>query len=407
MLHRFIIFCGVLFTLTGVARGQETEAEPCAGLTVSEIVFDGCEKTRCDARKVQLRLIEITDMMALPWTFDHQEKARERLLKTGHFLELDVRCERINPVDARVVVSVVPNRLVSDVTVSGVKTIFTTDLEKRLFLRTGAVFNPDQKASQERLDRQLANLTSYMRQEGFDTAGVEVEVKTVGKDLVTLQFNVTEGKVSRIEKVVVELDGPWDKEVPSKYNCPIVKKRDIVRITGLQRGDLYTGRTARAAKRLVREFLQQYGFQAPRVKIYFDSETEDVRINVKLNHCFAIHILQREEEKAHGEGYEPLNESELFRALPFRESGIFDHREALLGIEELLVYYKTRGFLFAGIQMQFVDFRSMYDAWPYPLLGGVTYRITRGQPSEIREINFEGLRAIEAEELLNLMETQR
>ncbi len=383
------------------------KAQECEGLVVATVEFAGCALSRCADERTRERLVAVTDLLGRKGNERSIERGGERLLKTGFFAELTANCAAVSAADAKVTFTVVPNRFVRKVKVKGVKILFSSDLEKRIFLHTGAIFNPDRKESKERLDRQVANLTSYMRQQGLDTASVEVETRLVEPDLVDLYFRVDEGKVTRVERVSVTLKGPWDEPSPSQYSCQKVTKRQLLRSAQIERGSLYTGRTARQVKARVREFLQQYGFQAPRVKVTFDSTTEVITINVRVNKCYAIHIFEREEAAPYRDTWEKVREEEVYAALPFRESGVFDRREAHLGIEELLVYHKTRGYLFADVEMQYVDYRDMYEAWPYPLVGGVTYRVTRGQPSEIREISFPGLSKQESESLLVLMETRR
>lgn len=399
---RLLTMVGVLLLVPVLPVG----AQECDDLVVSVVRFAGCGDTRCAEEKVLGRLVAVTDLLGRNGSENALDKAGKRLLKTGFFAEVESTC-RATSNGAIVTFSVVPNRFVRKVNLTGVKILFSADLEQRIFLHPGAIFNPDKKESRERLERQVANITSYMRQQGLDTASVAVETKLVEPDLVDLHFRVDEGRVTRVERVTVELAGPWDDPSPAQYSCPVVTSRQILLAAGVERGELYTGKTSRKVKARVREFLQQYGFQVPRVKVTFDSTTEAITINVRVNKCYAIHIFEREEAVPYGDTWEKVKEEEVYAALPFRESGVFDRREAHLGIEELLIYHKTRGYLFADVEMQYVDYREMYEAWPYPLVGGVTYRVTRGQPSEIRVLSFPGLSEEESELLLSLMETRR
>lgn len=384
------------------ATGQECEER-----VIAAIEFDGCGLSRCSPKGTQERLAAVTGLLGKRGAAALLSKARGRLNRTGFFAEVAVQCRPVSDQDAKVIFTVVPNRFVREVNVTGAKILFKADLEKRIFLHPGAIFNPDRKESRERLERQVANLESYMRQQGLDMASVEARTTLVEPDLVTLHFVINEGKVARVQKVSVTLEGPWSDDVPEQYACQQVTRRQIQLAAGVTRGSLFTGRTSRQVKAGVREFLQQYGFQTPRVKVVFDTATEVLDIAVKLNKCYAIHIYEREEAVPYQDTHERIHDEELFAALPFRESGVFDRREAQLGIEELLVYYKTRGYLFADVTMQYVDYREMYDAWPYPLVGGVSYRITRGQPSQIRELVFPGLSDRESDELFALMQTRR
>jgi len=384
------------------------EAQGCRGMTVTKVEVDGCGDSRCGHPRVHERLVSLTDLMGAMWTMPKAIRAEARLSQTGYFLGLTSTCMPVDGVNATVSFHVVPNRFIRKTEVMGTRTVFSGELVRRLFLRRGAKFNPEQRASKERLGRQVANLTSYLQQEGFDTASVSARVKKVGNDQVDLTFIVDEGKVSRITRVKVKVEGPWDDdEVPPRYSCPKLRKRDLLKVIKPDRGDLYTGRTARTVKRDLRNFLQQYGFQSPRIRTSHNAETGVLLVRVKVKTCFSIRVFEREEKRPHDQGFELLTEPELYEALPFKESGVFDDREAQMGVHELMVYYKTRGYLFTDVQMQFVDYRRQIRDWPYPLVGGVVYRVTRGQPTEIREIRILGNREFVDEELLTIMRTKR
>ncbi len=185
--------------------GRWSRAEECGELIIAAVEFAGCGSSRCSSPKKQARYVDATQLLGRKGTGPAIEQARKRLLETGVFLEVSAHCQRVTALDAKVTFEVVPNRFVRKVKVSGTKILFASDLEKRVFINPGAIFNPDLKESRERLERQQANLASYMRQEGLDTATVEVEVKLVEPDMVDIFFHVDEGKVSRVDKVVVEL----------------------------------------------------------------------------------------------------------------------------------------------------------------------------------------------------------
>jgi len=393
--------------LLAIFLPASVHGEECEGMVISAVRFAGCEQGACAKKGILADLARLTDLVGTTFNSDSVFRSEERLRLTGYFKEVLSSCQATPALEAEVLFTVVPNRYIRKVELSGTKVLFLSDLEKRLFLHKGTVFNPGTKDSMDRLDRQVTNLTSYMRQEGFDSAVVEPKVVEVEPDLVEIYMRVDEGKTSRVEKILVELDLPGGKDVPEQYSCPQVSKRDIVQISGIQRGALYTGRTSRSVKREVRDFLQQYGFQSPRITVSFDSEKEELLIVIKIRTCFSILVHEREEQQAHQRGFERTDAREIYKILPFRESGVFDQREAQLGIDELKVYYKTRGYLFAEIEMQFVDYREMFEGWPYPLLGGVAYRVTRGQPSEIRELRLTGTSAFKEEDLLALMQTRR
>jgi len=368
----------------------------------------GCGEARCGKKKVIERLVSLSDLESVAYDEDKVDLAADRFLKTGYFLEVESECRPGAGVEATVTFSVVPSRYIDKVKIKGTNVLYSSELEKRLYLGKGRVFNPSRKDSKEQLERQISTLETYVRKQGLDSARITAETVLKEPDLVDIIVRVDEGRVTRVDSVTFVIEGPWDEgDVPEQYQCPRLKERDLARVIDVGRGDLYTNRTARSVKKAVRSFVQQYGFQSPRVKVEFDAESEVLAVSVKVARCYSIVLREREDAEPYGRGFEKIDNVELFAALPFRESGILDQREAQRGIEELLVYYRLRGYLFANIEMQFTDYRTMYPGWPYPLIGGVVYRITRGQPAEIREIKFEGNKAFTDEELLDLIGTRR
>lgn len=374
---------------------------------VASVKFVGCNKGRCSDGKVQQRLASLTDMVGLPFDQARLALAGTRLQKTGYFRSVTPRCRSVSPSTAVVSFKVVPNRYVRKVRIEGLRTMYRSEVEKRLFLRMGALFNPDDKDSQDRLQRQAATIETWMKQQGLETGKVVTGTQLVEPDLVDITLRLEEGAVARIERIKVQVEQPEAVKDHPEFSCPRLSERDLSSVTGVERGDLFTGSTPRTVKKEIRYLLQEYGFQSPKVKVEFDQETRIMLVKVKVTTCFAIHLFEREDEEPYGHGYEKVQEPDLYKVLPFRESGAFDLREAQRGVDELLLHYRLRGYLFARVEMQHVNYRELFPPWPHPLVGGVNYRITRGQPSEIREIRFEGVKSVKASELADLMKTRR
>lgn len=395
----------LLFALLAFCR--TAKAGECDGLTVYRVEVLGCGDGRCGKDKVTQRLVSLTDLEKRLYSDKALETARLRLTLTGYFREVTAQCYPVTTEGTKVVFQVVPNRYVRSVEIEGNKIVYKSELQKRIFYRMGSVLNPGNKATDERLERQVSTLTTYMKQQGLEGARLTYRTELVEPDLVDIIFIVDEGRVARIEEIIFNIAGTQDKTAPEEYRCPEISKRDIEGVLELSRGDLYTNRTARKVRKAIRTFLQAYGYQAPRVKVEYNAASRELTVNIRTNKCYSIIFYEREDTEPYGQGYERITDEELLETLPFRESGIFDLKEAQRGIEELRIHYRLRGYLFAEVEMQYVDHRNMYPGWPYPLLGGVIYRITRGQPSEIREIRFEGNKAFDSDTLLAQMETRR
>lgn len=382
-------------------------AEECDGVVVAEVVYQGCMKGKCSSASLQKRLTSITDLLGAPFTPEHLQRAAKRLLDAGFFRAVEGRCT-VNPEgQAQVTFKVIPNRYIRTVDIEGVKVLYRSELKKRLFLRTGTPFNPDQNESKERLERQISGLLTYIRQQGFDAASIRAKTTLVEPDLVDLVLYVDEGRVARVGSIKVKLEQQMPPAELPEFACPPVSKRALEGLVKVSQGDVYTSQMRRKVKKNLQFFLQRYGFMSPRVMVNFDESTLTLDVAVKVDKCFSILIYEREAQQAFGTGYLPQTDPAIYRVLPFRESGVFDEEEAERGLDELLAYYRVRGFLFAQVEMQFVDYRTRPGGWSHPLMGGVIYRTTLGPHSEIRELRFEGNRSKTQEELEALSQTRR
>jgi outer membrane protein assembly factor BamA len=404
-LSRLVGTCMLILAALAGAEAFAAEEESCVGLTIAQVAFPGCEEGTCAAAGIRHRLVLLTGLVDALWRDDSLAQARRRLERSGYFARVEPpQCARLGNRKVEASFAVKPNRYIRKTRIVGAKVIFESDLAKRIFLNAGAAFNPDEKESKERLERQVASLVSHVRQEGFDTATIRADTELVPPDLVDIIIRVEEGKISRVGRISVLVEEPPESE--AAYRCHPLRKREIVRAAAIKRGDLFTATTARTVKRSLRTFLQKFGFLAPKIAVEFDPKTELVTLRIKVAACFSILVQERDEMLPFQEGYEPVTAPEVFEALPFRESGVFDRIEAQLGTESLLGYYRDRGHLFADVEMQFVDYRGKSGKWPHPLQGGIIYRVTKEPRSEIREIRLVGAKAFKTARLHELIETK-
>ncbi len=382
-------------------------ADVCDGKVVRGVLFVGCKKGACSSGSVQKKLISLSDLLESTFSPEALTRAEDRLKKSGYFLEVDSDCGLDEAGEAVVTFAVVPNRFIRRVEITGVNVLYRSELKKRLFLRKGTPFNPDKAESLERLSRQVSGLLTYIRQQGFDAATVKPAMRLVEPDLVDIVLRVDEGKVVRVDSIQLFLEQTKPAEDAQEYGCPAVSKRVLEGLISVSRGDVYTAQIKRKIKKEIQFFTQKYGFIVPKVDVGFDDNTGKLDVKVRLDKCFSVLVQERDSYGQFGTGYAPSKESEIFGVMPFKESGVFDEAEADRGLDEVLAYYRVRGYLFAQIEMQYVDYREQEDGWPHPLLGGIIYRVTKGPHSEIREIRFEGARQKTPEELEALIETRR
>ncbi len=383
-------------------------SSPCDGLPVASVRFEGVDRESGFFRNVPLQLISLTDLEqpGAIYTSELRGLAEERLAKSGFFLETFFHCE-VRDSAAHVTITAIPNSWVEKVEVTGTEYFYASELEKRLFIRPGQVLNPAVDEDQERLERQVEVLLSYMRKQGFDKAVVTPILAPRPPKHIRIMFKVDEGDVARISRVQVRLSQPDRAEGEPEYSCPRLTPRLLRRVAKIRGGSPYTRALARETRKRLQEWLQMYGFVGPRVKISYDSERESLIAEVRLEECFSVVFLERlEEDPDEGAAsFRKVDREELYEVLPFRESGAFDRTEAELGIDEVRVDYQTRGYLFARVDMQFADYRQSHGEWPHPMVGAVRYMVTLGEPAEIRKISMEGTSQLCAKELFGVMGT--
>ena len=381
---------------------------PCYGLPMGSVRFEGVDKASGFFNNVDERIMALTDLQdpGVVFTAAVRARAQERLAKSGFFLETFFLCEARDGA-AHVTISGIPNSWVEKVEVTGTEYFYASELEKRLFIRPGQVLNPAVDEDRERLARQVEVLLAYMRKQGFDKATVEPILTPRPPTMLRIRFKVEEGAVARIGRVRVHLTQSEPVVGEPEHSCPRLSSRLLRRVAGVRTGTPYTRAVARKARKDLQEWLQMYGFVAPKVKVVYDPEREVLDVEVATEECFSVVFLERlSADPDEGSGsFRKVDERELYQVLPFRESGSFDRTEAEIGIDEVRVHYQTRGYLFARVDMQFADYRSDREDWPYPMVGAVRYMVTLGEPAEIRNISIEGVEQLRVKDLLGVMET--
>ncbi|MFH1531349.1 MAG: POTRA domain-containing protein [Pseudomonadota bacterium] len=394
--------------LVPAPRAAADPCTPCYGLPMGSARFEGVDQEAGFFDNVQVRLLSLTDLGRPGAVFspEARRRAKERLTKSGFFLETFFACE-VRDGAAHVVITAIPNSWVEKVEITGTEYFYASELEKRLFIRPGQVLNPAVEEDRARLERQVEVLLSYMRKQGFDKASVAPVLTPRPPKHLRILFKVEEGDVSRISRVRVEFAQPEVVAGEPEHSCPRLTRRVLQRVASIRSGTPYTRALARKTRKELQEWLQMYGFIAPRVSVNYDPERETLTADVKVEQCFSVVFLERlfDEPNEGSPSFRKVNDQDLYRALPFRESGAFDRTEAELGIDEVRAHYQTRGNLFARVDMQFADYRSGREDWPHPMVGAVRYMITLGEPAEIRKITIEGATQIREKELLGVMET--
>ncbi len=393
--------------LTLILGGEAFGAQPCGGKPLVSVQLKGCKRAQCGEKTNAARLKALLGLeLGQPVSEEALTLGAQRLRDSGFFASVTLTAA-VARGRCQVTATVVPNRFVEEISVEGQRYFFRKDLEKRLFIRPGSVFNPSEKEYQEKLLRQQEVLVSYMAKRGFNQAAIKPLVVPLGRDKVSLVLRVNEGPSQRISRFQVHLS---QRQGAKGFACPVVSPRQLVAVADPGSGTPWSKSVERDLKKNLKLYLQQYGFISPTVKVVFNPEERFLEVFVQVNRCYSIVVQDRAGEDLLGESAEnwrTIQDEAVYEALPFRDSGVFDRSEAELGIEEILGWYQQRGFLFARVDMDFLDHRELNSHWTEPLLGIVRYRVTTGDPAEIRSLSFQGNRQMPTATIQEQMQTRQ
>ena len=343
------------------------------------------------------------------------ELAQERLQTTGAFSNVDFRCEEMGG-GVDLIWSVRVRPLIRHLVVQGNDILYTEELKKRIFLRPGVRIGLEGDEGEEAIRRQESTLVNYYERAGFMNPSVQVSFTQVGIDEVDCFVKVNEGEQRRIELVEFKLertlrgDTVPDAELDPQWQCPQLRRRELLRVSGLDSLDVHTERAERASRQKLTEYLQSHGLIEPNVAGEFDAQSGILQITVQYEQCHKIQFLVRSDFESGAEGYR-FQEPEGWRdILSFGTSGTFDFDESEYGRRLLESHLEKNGLLFSEIRLDYreVDGREGPPGQRgTPVTGVSTFLVTEGYVTEIRKIDFEGMNHFDADVIRGQLETQK
>ncbi len=414
---------GFLAMATTLASGAALAQEPplsCEG-TVRQARLVGCDTARCREPGFPEMLIALAGLregeVLEP---DRVEAARTRLLETGLFREVSVRCTE-GEGGLEVELSVTPVTRLRRVRVLGHRHFDELAILDRLPVEPGDALDPEGRRTEDVLERVREAVKRTYAEEGFHATDVDLVLTPVEEGTVDLEVRVREGERLKIASIEVSLRpaqpvGKWDG--PPEWACPAVRPRDLRAWARVSPGDAYTDRTIPTAKQNLQRALRTIGFSGIHVQADLDRDARRLSLQVTYSSCYLLRFFVRDRDAPGRLGFRPLDDAGLLDALPFADSGVFDLTEAALGREAVRQYFEDRGYLFADVVLDYRSFRSGAredissgasdrPRWVGPGVAGViSYFITTNRRREIRAIRFIGRRGIEEARLREVMATK-
>lgn len=368
---------------------REAADAPFVGKPIAQIELD-CDLELCRNPVAIDRFKELSGLfVGQSYSFEAQQRAQERLAKTGFFQKLEFNKELMND---RVMITIEARGavLIRKVSFEGLSPPpFETDLRKLLIYRPGQAYLHDDDKSKA----QLASLQEVFAREGFFGSKIEMVVENVGgqEHLVDLTFKVDKGGELAICDIglrgVRALRYSRAREL-LLTSLPFFSRR-VPLVT-----PTFTTQDYRAGREALIQHYRRNGYFRARI-IDQAAKTDMEKRCVEL----LLEINEGPHWQVNFQGNKLFKKEELVAQLPFIETGYVD-REAISQAEhEIRKLYETRGYPFTGVSGKEIivdrDTRS------------IDFEIIEGPQLKINEIVLHGNKHIPSSALMYGFGTQR
>ncbi|MEC9072802.1 MAG: POTRA domain-containing protein, partial [Myxococcota bacterium] len=349
----------------------------CPELPVGAVHVEGCDDNPCGEAITQERLLSLADLgPGTIFTKDRQERVTSRLMATGFFRRVVMRCSP-NGDAIDVNLNLISNSFVRKVSIEGNVYFREREIRKRVFLRAGSVLNatPGRERADETVQRQVDSLKRLYRKEGLEDVRIGIQSTPVVPGVVDVMIEIEEGIRQRIRKLDLIHRRPPESEDPDEHECPVITHSKLAELVELQLGQVVTSKDLRAIRKRVETWFQSVGYVRPDVEVSAEGNPLTLSLEVKTDRCWLLRVWEREAEALDLVGDDPsfrqedplnvqgvprMNDTRFDRAslepwrelLPFGESGVFDREEAERGVQTIREVLQGSGLLYADVRME-------------------------------------------------------
>ncbi|NOZ01028.1 MAG: BamA/TamA family outer membrane protein [Deltaproteobacteria bacterium] len=404
-----------LLLLTLSARSipglADQRADPCASGPIASARIEGCELARCKAPDFEGAVLDLAGVTRGRVLGDAAKKtAVKRILGLGFFRSAAISCSA-GAAGVDVVISVLPRKRIGNISITGHRYFYESDLEDRLPVQKGDYLDPESPKTSDVLEQVRDVIKRAYMKEGFHGTRVDTDLRDDGDGLVNLTVTVVEGERLKMKSVKATLE-PSDadpKPAAAAWSCPVIKSRDLRNWAGLAVGNPYTEGTVRTSVQNLKRALRSLGFSGLEVKARFDPESRNMSIRAVYDSCHLLRFFVRDREQPGRLGFKPLDEPALLEVLPFGDSGVFDLTESSIGAGEVRRFFLNRGFLMTDVKVDYRP-RNRIEIGGRTILGPnvagvITYFVTLNGKREIRRIRIHGNDHIDTDLILGEMNT--
>jgi outer membrane protein assembly factor BamA len=382
------------------------DAGPCLGHPLADVRVTACTLDRCADPDFVASLVGSLGLLpGLVLQVDDLARASGRLAALQVFRGIELRCvaasgDPPSPAEGLVApvvleLSLEGRYVVDDVTISGHRDLYKSDILKRTYLRAGQYLE-DASPDAEAFRSQARALEALHEREGFEGAKVEVVPVPLPNNRVRVEIRIQPGLRHVLERIDVTLGEPD----PSS-GCAALGESEVRSAFGLKAGATLTPKVLKDARRALLARLWAHGATNARVTTELDEEGSIVRLAVHHSQCWRVQFWTSRDDPARP--YVPADPSDWRDVLTFKESGTFDWEEAEIGRLALIDHLRERGYVDARVTM---EVRTLPTDGSPAVLGQVDYFLDLGRPPTIDRITFVGREHLAESDLRELMQTE-
>jgi outer membrane protein insertion porin family len=358
----FVVALAALALIVSTRSGADAQPRPGPPVLIKELTVEG-------NRRVQEAVIlgRVRSAVGAPFNPSQASEDIRSIFNLGFFDDVQLKVEDFEG-GVKVAFVVVERPFVRDVEFVGAKQIGSTDLQDKVDLKLGSVFNPVD------VQRAVEKLKEAYEEEGYFEAKIGAEAEKFTDGDVKVVFTITEGRKITIDKIVFRGNkGLADNKIKEVM---ATKEKQYY----ILRGTVQRQRLEEDIDRIV-SLYQDNGYVQMRVERH---DTAIDRDNARVT--ITIDIVEGAQYKVGTltmTGVTLLPESELRRVLGIKSGDVFSRgglREGVRGITDL---YSTIGRASA-------DILPRTDQQPATRTVNITLEISEGPEVYVERINITG-----------------
>ncbi|MFW5996813.1 MAG: outer membrane protein assembly factor BamA [Lentisphaeria bacterium] len=294
----------------------------------------------------------------------------ENIYKTGFFTNVEAAVEQREDDKVALQFTIEPVGRLETVNISGNEKLKTKNIRREIDLDTGALLSPEKISDARRAIRE------YYRSKGYHDIRITTDKSKTEENWTTLEINIEEGKRAKIADV--EFIGNTvfsDKKLKRR-----MRNKPTFWSWFLPVG-FYKAEEMHDDKMRIQELYENEGyldFKINRVEEVYSDDGKKVTLKVYLEEGQPYFV-----QSVDLEGNKLFGDAELKRLLQLRSLNTFSRRLMARDREALVSRYQPLGYLD-------VEVRPQRTPNPEEQSVDITYNISEGEPSHIRDVNIRG-----------------